>query len=224
MGGFYVSILQKEFFKSRLALAVCLLTTCAVAVSSIVLLAGRCRAGGAESVISDYIIRGAGGAGLAGAVAMLVGVGLGLAQYVPEAVDGRIRLTLHLPVPEWQNVLLMCGFGWLSLLAVGLVSFGVYAVGFSQYVPWEIVVDNMRPVLPWCAVSFAGYNLSCAACLDRAVRGRVKWGLCWLAVVLTASFLPGDAGTAWPFMVVVALPTALAPFVSSERYKAGRFR
>ena len=223
MRGYYSSIFQKEFFKTRLALVCCVLAVVAVSGWSVVLLAGSCRAGGAVGVVAEYVLRGSGGWGLGGVVSLLVGVGLSLAQFVPEAVDGRIRLTLHLPVAEWEIVLLMCAYGWLSLAVLALVGFVVYVVGYGHYVPMAMVLDNMLPVLPWCCAGFAGYNLCCAACLDRAVRARVKWVLCWLALVLVVVYLPGDVLTCCPFVVALSLPTVLAPFLSSARYKAGRF-
>src|SRR5882757_1491799 len=46
---------------------------------------------------------------------LIIGLLIGVAQFVPETIDKRIKLTLHLPVDEETVVLKMMGFGALSL-------------------------------------------------------------------------------------------------------------
>ena len=41
----------------------------------------------------------------------LLGVLLAVVQFVPEMAQKRLKLTLHLPFPQWKMILLMSGIG-----------------------------------------------------------------------------------------------------------------
>lgn len=82
-------------------------------------------------------------------IPLLGGLALAVAQYFPETVNKRIKLTFHLPVEENRSLLLMMQFGTLCLLAAFLVVFllflGLSLVWFPKEIIWSAVVS----VTPW---------------------------------------------------------------------------
>ena len=93
---------------------------------------------------------------------LATGIVLGAAQFIPEILNRRLRLSLHLPVR--LHVLV------LSYLLIGLVAVGViclvdilllYLIA-GIFFPVEVVVRTMLTILPWLLagmVSFLGTSL-----------------------------------------------------------------
>src|SRR5258708_20321050 len=80
---------------------------------------------------------------------LIIGLLVGIAQFVPEIIDKRIKLTLHLPVNEETVVLKMIGFGVFSLFIVfGIMLLLFYSLG-SYYFPYEIAGPSLVSILPW---------------------------------------------------------------------------
>ena len=85
------------------------------------------------------------------------GVILAFAQYLPEAINKRLKLTFHLPLDENKMIMLMQGFGAGSLMIAFLIFFGLFA-GFSLvYFPTQMVADSFSTILPWMLAGFSGY-------------------------------------------------------------------
>jgi len=85
------------------------------------------------------------------------GLTIAVAQYLPETINKRLKLTFHLPLTENNGLLLMQAFGAGSLLISFLISGGLFT-GFSLiYFPIEIVTDNVVTILPWLLAGFAAY-------------------------------------------------------------------
>ncbi len=48
-------------------------------------------------------------------VPLITGLAIAVAQYIPEIMNKRIKLTFHLPVNENKILIMMLGFGTISL-------------------------------------------------------------------------------------------------------------
>jgi hypothetical protein len=85
------------------------------------------------------------------------GVFLSFAQYLPEAINKRLKLTFHLPLDENKVIMLMQSFGAGCLMIAFLIFFGLFA-GFSLvYFPTQMVADSFSTILPWILAGFSGY-------------------------------------------------------------------
>ena len=87
----------------------------------------------------------------------LVGAGLGLAQFLPEIIQKRLKLTLHLPDSHRAMMLGMLGYGLVlltMLFAVQLLAIGLY---LRHLMAPELVHAVVSTTLPWYAAGFAGY-------------------------------------------------------------------
>lgn len=85
------------------------------------------------------------------------GLIIAFAQYLPETVNRRLKLTFHLPLAGNRALLLMQAFGAGSLLVSFLTFFGLFT-GFSLiYFPIEMVTDGIITILPWLLAGFAAY-------------------------------------------------------------------
>lgn len=55
---------------------------------------------------------------------LLAGIILGIAQFIPEMVKKRFKLTLHLPLGENRIIFLMLAYGFTALLLAFAVCYG----------------------------------------------------------------------------------------------------
>jgi hypothetical protein len=93
-------------------------------------------------------------------VPLLVGIAVAVAQFVPEVLQARLKLSLHLPLRENQVLLWMVAYGGVmvtvllccTLLAVTVVTFRVF--------PWEVVRSMLMTALPWFAAGIVSYFLA----------------------------------------------------------------
>src|SRR6478752_2517153 len=63
---------------------------------------------------------------------LLTGLLIGLAQFIPETIDKRIKLTLHLPINEEEIVLKMVGIGTTVVVLI-------FALLFVTMYTWGLV-------------------------------------------------------------------------------------
>jgi glucose uptake protein GlcU len=74
---------------------------------------------------------------------------ISIAQFFPETVDKRIKLTFHLPLNENKVLLIMTLFGTLCLLAAYLLFLALF-VGLSTiYFPSNIILPALVTIAPW---------------------------------------------------------------------------
>jgi hypothetical protein len=99
-------------------------------------------------------------------VPMAGGLTIAIAQYLPETINKRLKLTFHLPLAENNGLLLMQAFGAGSLLIIFLIFGGLFS-GFSLiYFPIEIVADVIITIAPWLLAGFAAYFIVALVILE----------------------------------------------------------
>ncbi len=90
-------------------------------------------------------------------VPALTGAALALAQFAPEMINGRFRLSLHLPVREdllvWSWVLFGALMGGVLIL---LDLIGLYLV-VAAWFPHEAALSAVMTALPWCLGGWVAY-------------------------------------------------------------------
>ncbi len=103
----------------------------------------------------------------------LVGAGLGLAQFLPEITQKRLKLTLHLPDSRRAMMLGMLGYDLVlltMLFAVQLLAIGLY---LRHLMAPELVHAVVSTTLPWYAAGFAGYLFAAWICIEPTWRQRL---------------------------------------------------
>lgn len=75
---------------------------------------------------------------------LLAGITVGLAQYIPEMVKKRLKLTLHLPLSENRILFVMLGYGLSTLFILFLIPYFLFLSGLSFHFPEEIGMGMVR--------------------------------------------------------------------------------
>lgn len=154
-------------------------------------------------------------------VPLLIGVVIGVAQYFPETVNKRIKLTFHLPLRENKALLMMLGAGLVSLLVCFLLHFVCFWIFSNAYFGFEITNAALISILPWFLAGFAAYFLVALIVLEPVWKYRIIYS------IAAAAFVPlylkyGMAGAYAPINLKLALLTVLISV--SLLFSAYRFR
>lgn len=107
-----------------------------------------------------------------------------LAQYIPEIVNKRIKLTFHLPIKENSVLLIMMLYGTFCLMLIYVIQLGVFLGLSCIYFPSDIYLPAMISVLPWFLAGFAVYYLTALIILEPVWKYRLAY------LVVAAVFVP----------------------------------
>lgn len=154
-------------------------------------------------------------------IPLLVGVGAGVAQYFPETVSKRIKLTFHLPINENKALLMMLGFGVLSLFAIYLLHFVVFWILSNSYFGSEITFSVMTSITPWFLSGLAAYFMVALVVLEPIWKFRILYS--FAAIIFVPLYLKsGMIGAYATINIQLALLTVLISV--SLLFSAYRFR
>ena len=154
---------------------------------------------------------------------LVVGACLGIAQFVPEMIQKRIKLTLHLPMDEKRIVLVMLGFGQLLTLSIFLLHLIAIVVFSNFYFPAEILLSALETILPWYLAGLIVQSFVAMICIEPTWRIRIANLVVMLGAVKLCyiSSYPGAyAGVLYLLLLVVVLVFPYA-FLSLHRFKIG---
>jgi hypothetical protein len=151
------------------------------------------------------------------------GLVIGIAQYFPETINKRIKLTFHLPLKENKVLLMMHAFGAGSLLAAYLLIFGAF-FGLSQlFFVSEMVIGALVSVFPWFLSGFAAYFLVALVVLETIWRYRIYYSLTggfFMTVYLKSSVTAGY-GPANLVLFVLTACLSIALIFPAYRFRKG---
>jgi hypothetical protein len=220
---FNFPLFYRDWIKSRWALLIIVAVFAGVTAWSFISIATGLRLIGAGVVWEDVVQKGTTYFDYLKFLPLLAGVLLAVVQYAPEIINKRLKLTLHLPLPEHKIMLTMLAFGVGSLAVVFTATYAAVAVGLARYFPAEIVQWNLASMTPWLWGGIAAYLLSVWVCLEPVWRQRVFDAL--LACGLVALFyFDAPPGAYTPFLPCLLVLTALSvtfSFYSLIRFKDG---
>jgi hypothetical protein len=97
---------------------------------------------------------------------LFIGLGIGIAQYLPEVSEQKLKLTLHLPLKENIIFLFLNLFGTLLLLALFLPVILILIIGSSTSFPSEIINATILTIIPWFVSAFVAYYFVAAIMIE----------------------------------------------------------
>lgn len=157
-------------------------------------------------------------------VPLAVGLAIGTAQMVPEMVQKRLKLTLHLPYPQRRLVALMLLAGIAELLVIYIIQLAMVVIYDASILPHELVGRVVLTMLPWYFAGFTAYLFVTAICLEGTWVMRIVLALLAVATLMIYFLQPAlEAynGMIFIMIVFVLLLTTLS-FGSVLRFKEGR--
>lgn len=213
----------KEWRKTRLQLLAAVLLLVAVILYSYIELTYEFRLRDAVNVWYALMFQDSSLALLMRYIFPLTGISLAIVQFVPEMVNKRFKLTLHLPATETRIVSAMLLYGYAALLVVFFSTSALMVGIMSTLLPNEIVWNMVLQQLPWMAAGLSGYGFASWICIEPTWKQRLANAL--IAVGLLALFfvshLPGAYVHFGLELILLLLVSFIFPFYSCIRFKQG---
>ncbi len=217
------SLLYKEWIKIRVV-AVAALGISIVALANIFLKVRH------DILFTDaanywysFLFRGASYFDILRYMPLLFGLAVALAQYVPEIVNRRIKLTFHLPMSENGVLIRMHLFGTAVLTLLLILTLGLFSAGSAIFFPANIVKASVVTMLPWFMGGVATYFLVALILLEPVWLYRGLYTL--IAAGYITFYYKGAAIEAYrPMLLPLALITILIGSVvlfSGYRFRKG---
>lgn len=146
-----------------------------------------------------------------------------LAQFFPETVNKRIKLTFHLPINENKSLIQMMVFGTVCLLATYVVILLLFTGLSFWFFPAEIIGKTLISIAPWFLGGFAIYYLAAVIVLEPI------WKYRFLYFIASAAFVPvyfekatfGGYAPAIPILLLFAALLSISLLFSGYRFRKG---
>lgn len=151
------------------------------------------------------------------------GLLIAVAQYFPETINKRIKLTFHLPLNENKVLLMMHAFGTVCLLSSYLLLLGAFIALSSIYFPSQMVMDSIISVTPWFLAGFVAYFFVALIVLEPVWMYRFFYTLVagFFVTIYIKSPVIAAYGPAIPGLSVLTVLLSVALLFSAYRFRKG---
>ena len=213
----------KEWIKTRRIIGVLVALTLGVLAYSFIEINHNIRLNDAVNEWYMYLFMDTSLPSVTQVLPLLSGVVLALVQFVPEMVNKRLKLTLHLPADEEAIVASMLGYGYLVLILLFSLTVCVYVIGLSYILPSEVITTMMSRLAPAFASGIAAYGFTSWICFEPQWRQRVL--NTFVAVgLLSVFFVSAQSAVYMHFgigFLILIIASCAFPFFSVLRFKHG---
>ena len=156
-------------------------------------------------------------------IPLLIGVLIGIAQYLPELSEMKLKLTLHLPLKENNIFIFLNLFGFIILLLLFIPVLIIIGIGSAAVFPKEIVFATFLTIAPWFLAAFVAYFFISAIMIEPQW---IRRGLLLIVGFIFTKLFLLDAGYGeykfilFPLFIFVLLFSYLS-LLSGLRFKRG---
>jgi hypothetical protein len=154
---------------------------------------------------------------------LAAGACLGLSQFIPEVIQKRIKLSLHLPLPERSIILLMLGFGQVLLLSIFIVQILGLLVFAQFHFPGEFLISMLYTIAPWYIAGLVVHSFIAMICLEPTWKRRI-FNMLLMIGTLKLCFLsdfPGAYALTIGLLIIIPIYVLPFTFLSVYRFKIG---
>ena len=156
-------------------------------------------------------------------IPIVIALAISVAQYFPETVSKRIKLTFHLPINENKILLIMMLFGTACLLACYTFLLSIFYVLSTIYFPADIILPAVISIVPWFLSGFAIYYLVAFIILEPMWKYRFAYIVFAAAIfpVFLESAIAGGYAPANYLLAVLVIGLSISLLFSGYRFRKG---
>ena len=153
----FKAVLYKEWLKIRWVYLAMIVVSMLLLLNILLNIAHDMKFVGANGYWSSVIFRGYQFYYSLRLVPVLIGLVIAFAQFLPEILLNRLKLTLHLPVKENKLLLQIIIIGLLALLLLFSLTLLILSIITRIYFPADILFSMLITSLPWFIAGFIAY-------------------------------------------------------------------
>ncbi len=151
---------------------------------------------------------------------------IAFAQFFPETVNKRIKLSFHLPLNENKILIHMSIFGTTCLLAIYLFILLFFISMNMLFFPFEIVTKTFISIIPWFLSGFAIYYFVSLIILEPVWKFRFLYAITSLTLIpiyLEKAAL-GSYTPLIPLLLCFTLLLSISLLFSGYRFRKGEMQ
>lgn len=155
---------------------------------------------------------------------VIFGILFAIVQFVPEMQQNRLKLTLHLPYPQYRTILLMLCWGNGCLLTCFFTHFLILWLYLQTVLPAELYNHILLTALPWYLAGILSYIFTAWICLEPTWKRRIV-NLFISTVVISICFLSSTPEAYNRLLIPTAIYAIFCfslPLLSIQRFLAGK--
>lgn len=152
---------------------------------------------------------------------LIAGLVLAAAQFVPEMLGRRLRLSLHLPAGRDFMLFACLLSGLLLFLIICVLDLAIINMTLQKYFPSEVAASSLPTMLPWILAGLLAYFGGVTVLLEINWPRRIFLLLIFTVLV---SMLFSGIGYGWfspalPYLVLLIPLSLLSVFESGRRFQ-----
>lgn len=156
-------------------------------------------------------------------IPLVAGILLGVSQFVPEIVDKRLKLSLHLPLKDTNILITLLTFGISILVILSIFTITSITLCLNHFLAKEFTIIAMQTLAPWILGGFVAYLLTSCIILEPSWKRRLIITVIsyfTLEIFFTAMSFGAFRTAILPALILLAFMLVL-PFNSTIRFKDG---
>lgn len=214
------NIFYKEWLKTRwFVYASLVLGVCTILYAFISLNSNIINAGGASQYVNNWFA-GQGGVRphylIFKNIPFLVAVLIGASQFIPEVLNKRIKLTLHLPVRDTQVLYSMVLYGFLAILGIMVVCMGIFFSLDAYFLSREMHIMALNAFLPWMLGAFTTYFFVAMIAMEPTWKFRLVF---LIFIYMLIDIFKPESG--YILMTGIMIVASLGMLYTAARFKIG---
>lgn len=156
-------------------------------------------------------------------VPLFAAVLIGVSQFLPEVVDKRIKLSLHLPIGAVRIVYSMVLYGFLLLSAILSCCLLLFAGLTSVCLPVEIIRAALVTMMPWVLGGMTAYFWIAMIAMEPVGKYRFLYFIVayLLVSVFMRKFAVGDVVTLLPVLAALTGVSSVSVLFTARRFNKG---
>jgi len=154
---------------------------------------------------------------------LIAGVLIAIAQYIPEMIKRKLKLTIHLPLSPEKSIWNMLTFGLVALCLINCAGALVVSGILHFKLASDILILWIQAFIPSVMAGFTAYLLTSWICIEPQWKQRI-FNLIIALILLYLHFISVPSGAYIlfvPVLFVVDAFCALFVFFSVSRFRQG---
>lgn len=156
-------------------------------------------------------------------VPLFAAVLIGVSQFLPEVVDKRIKLSLHLPLGPVRVVYSMVLYGFLLLSAILACCLLLFVGLTAVYLPAEVIRAALVTMMPWVLGGMTAYFWIAMIAMEPVGKFRFFYFIVayLLISVFMRKFAVGNVETLLPVLAALTGVSSVSVLFTARRFNKG---
>ncbi len=219
----YKALFYKEWLKTRWAIIISAAFLLLVLIKMVLEISYSIRLMDANNMWNQIVMLGYMYYGDLLYLPTLIGLAIAITQFVPELSENKLKLTLHLPMPENTILLTMLLYGMLNLFVLFITAESLLLLLSAQFFPAQINMSALMTTMPWFLAGLVAYLATATIFVEPRWPKRIIMAVFFLLFVdtLLNHSLHDTYTRSFVFFVIISLLFSISILYSAQRFRKG---